>query len=213
MICTQKLENYDTEGLITIQVAQLEKEKKGLNERLRVVSKRIDHIERAYRKEEHPLLAQDYEQQQKADRETFEASQKARKESSKTAHQEDLATKVRLARMMNDFSARKEVLLAKKGEEFAKRKEAARKKIEEEKEKKRKAVVKAWEEEKHRQEEEERRKREVEEEERRLEEGSVKQFTLSISKTDPLQRGEQRKSNYAEKKRPKKLQKKRQNAR
>ncbi|KAF8346435.1 translation initiation factor eIF3a [Amanita rubescens] len=165
-----KLENYDTEGLITIQVAQLEKEKKGLNERLRVVSKRIDHIERAYRKEEHPLLAQDYEQQQKADRETFEASQKARKESSKTTHQEDLATKVRLARMMNDFSARKEVLLAKKGEEFAKRKEAARKKIEEEKEKKRKAVVKAWEEEKHRQEEEERRKREKEEEEQRLEE-------------------------------------------
>lgn len=182
IIYSQKLENYDTEGLITIQVAQLEKEKKELNERLRVVSKRIDHIERAYRKEEHPLLAQDYERQQKTDREAFEASQKTRKESAKKAHQEDLATKVRLARMMNDFSARKEVLLAKKGEEFAKRKEAARKKIEEEKEKMRKAVVKAWEEEKHREEEEERLKREKEEEEQRLEEGSVKNLTLSISK-------------------------------
>ena len=180
-ICPQKLENYDTEGLITIQVAQLEKEKKELNERLRVVSKRIDHIERAYRKEEQPLLVQDYERQQKTDREAFEAAQKARKEAAKRAHQEDLATKARLARITNDYQARKEVLLAKKGEQFAKLKEAARKKIDEEKEKRRKAVIKTWEEEKRHQEEEERLQREKEEEERRIEEGLCKQFTLAMS--------------------------------
>lgn len=170
-ICPQKLENYDTEGLITIQVAQLEKEKKELNERLRVVSKRIDHIERAYRKEEQPLLVQDYERQQKTDREAFETAQKTRKEAAKRAHQEDLATKARLARITDEYQARKEVLLANKGEQFAKLKEAARKKIDEEKEKRRKAVTKAWEEEKHRQEEEERLQQEKEAEERRIEEG------------------------------------------
>ncbi|KAF8632712.1 hypothetical protein AX15_001735 [Amanita polypyramis BW_CC] len=161
-----KLENYDTEGLITIQVAQLEKEKRELNERLRVVAKRIDHIERASRKEEHPLLAQDYDRQQKADRDTFEEIQKARKETARQTHREDLATKARLVRIMDDYFVRREVLAAKKSEEFAKKKEAARKKIEEEKEKRRKTVLKAWEEEKRRQEEEEERRKE---EERRLE--------------------------------------------
>ncbi|PFH47045.1 hypothetical protein AMATHDRAFT_50584 [Amanita thiersii Skay4041] len=165
-----KLENYDTEGLITIQVAQLEKEKKEMNERLRVVSKRIDHIERAYRKEERPLLAQDYERQQEIDRETFVAIQKARKETSRQAHLEDVAAKARLVRIKDDYYARKEALLAKKGEEFAKKKEAFHKKIEEEKEKRKKVVLKAWEEEKRRKEEEERRRREKDEEERRLEE-------------------------------------------
>ncbi|KAK2465019.1 hypothetical protein APHAL10511_003095 [Amanita phalloides] len=165
-----KLENYDTEGLINIQVAQLEKEKKELNERLRVVAKRIDHVERAYRKEEIPLLAHDYERQQEVDREAFEATQKARKESAKQAHQEDLGTKTRLARIMDEYHVRKEALLAKKSEEFAKKKEAARKKIEEEKEKRSKAILKSREEEKRRLEEEDRLRREEEEEERRLEE-------------------------------------------
>ncbi|KAF8326931.1 hypothetical protein F5887DRAFT_1164363 [Amanita rubescens] len=50
-----KLENYDTEGLNTIQVPQLEKEKE-LNECLRVVSKPIDHIERSKIEEEKEKL-------------------------------------------------------------------------------------------------------------------------------------------------------------
>jgi translation initiation factor 3 subunit A len=47
----------DTESIIGLQVAQLEKEKKEVAERLRIVAKRVDHIERANRKEERPLLA------------------------------------------------------------------------------------------------------------------------------------------------------------
>jgi translation initiation factor 3 subunit A len=35
-----------------MQVAQLEKEKTEMNERLRVIAKRIDHVERAFHKEE-----------------------------------------------------------------------------------------------------------------------------------------------------------------
>ncbi|PPQ90337.1 hypothetical protein CVT25_007739 [Psilocybe cyanescens] len=160
-----KLESYDTEGLITIQVAQLEKEKKELQERLRITHKRIDHIERAYRKEERSLLDQDYEVQQKSDKETFEAIQKARIEAAFLAHQEDLNTKARLSRMLGDYQERRQKVIEKKGEEFAKKKEAAQRKIAEEKEKRRKAVMKAREEEAKRlqQQEEARIKREEEE--------------------------------------------------
>ncbi|PBK70465.1 hypothetical protein ARMSODRAFT_955964 [Armillaria solidipes] len=164
-----KLDKFDTENLITMQVQQLEKEKKETAQRLRIILKRVDHLERAYRKEERPLLAQDYEQQQAHDRETFNAIQLARKEAAKVNHQEDLATKKRLSRMMADYSVRRDVMIAKKGEEFARKKDAAHRKIEEEKAKRRKAFLQAKEEERKRAEEAERIKREEEEEERRLE--------------------------------------------
>ncbi|KAF9466778.1 hypothetical protein BDZ94DRAFT_1250758 [Collybia nuda] len=165
-----KLETYDTEGLIVIQVAQLEKEKKELNERLRIVAKRVDHIERAYRKEERPLLDKDYEEQQRNDRETFELVQRTRREGAKRSHQEDMATKARLSRMLADYDTRKESILAKKSSDFTKRKAAAHKKIEEEKTKRRNTVLKQREEERQQQEQEEKRRLEEEEEARRLEE-------------------------------------------
>jgi translation initiation factor 3 subunit A len=167
------METYDTEGLIVIQVAQLEKEKKELNEKLRIIAKRVDHIERAYRKEERPLLARDYEQQQKNDRETFEALQRARKEAARVAHQEDMATKARLSRMLGDYESRREAIFAKKAADFAKRKEVAHKKIEEEKAKRRNAVLKAREEERLRLEAEQQREREKAEAARRKEEGEL----------------------------------------
>ncbi|KAJ6583222.1 hypothetical protein B0H10DRAFT_2097705 [Mycena sp. CBHHK59/15] len=155
----QNIASLDTEGLIGMQVAQLEKEKKELNERLRIVAKRVDHIERAYRKEERPLLAQDYAAQQASDRETPRAT-----------HAEDLATKARLARMLPEYEARRAVVLAKKGEEYAKKKDAAARKIEEEKAKRRKAVFAKHEEERKAADEAARLKREREEAERRKEE-------------------------------------------
>jgi translation initiation factor 3 subunit A len=126
-----------------MQVAQLEKEKekKELSERLRIVAKRVDRIERAYRKDARLLLAQDYEQQRTTDRETFAAIQTQCKEGARLAHKEDLETKKRLARMLPDYEKRRVVVIAKKGEEYAKRKDAARRKIEGEKAKRRKAVM------------------------------------------------------------------------
>ncbi|KAJ7725963.1 hypothetical protein B0H16DRAFT_1698201 [Mycena metata] len=166
----EKIASLDTEGIIGLQVAQLEKEKKDLNERLRIVAKRVDHIERAYRKDERPLLAHDYDQQQAVDRETFTGVQSARKEAARKTHEEDLETKQRLARMMGEYEARRAVVLAKKGEEYAKKKDAASRKIEEEKAKRRKAVLAKREEERRAIEEAKRREQERIEEERRLEE-------------------------------------------
>lgn len=171
LLSLQNLETYDTEELISIQVQHLEKEKKEMSHRLRVIAKRVDHLERAYRKEEQPLLAEDYEQQQKNDRETFLALQTSRKEEARQTHQEDLAAKARLSRMMPDYLARKEFMISRKGEEYAKKKDAAQRKIAAEKAKRKEAVLQEREEERKRFEEEEKIAREREEEEQRLEEG------------------------------------------
>lgn len=165
------MEDFNTDNLMRLQVEQLEKEKKEMSERLRIIAKRLDHTERAFRKEERPLLAFDYDQQQIDDRTSFEAAQKARLEDAKLAHQHDLDTKRRLSRMKDDYASRRDIYIGKRGEEFAKKREEASRKIEEEKAKRRKAILKAREEERHRLEEEERILREKEEEARRLEEG------------------------------------------
>lgn len=154
-----------------LQVQQLEKEKKDMQERTRIIAKRLDHTERAFRKEERPLLAHDYEQQQAEDRIAFEIARKTRLEAARRAHQEDLETKNRLSRVMEDYKARREYYISKQGDEFAKLREESARKIEKEKAKRREAVLKAREEERVRREEEERILREKEEEERRLEEG------------------------------------------
>ncbi|KAK2467731.1 hypothetical protein APHAL10511_000026 [Amanita phalloides] len=124
------------------------------------------HVECAYRKEELPLLAHDYERQQKVDHEAFRSGPKSVEGVGQTSapgrswHQDS-----------PNGQLRKEALSAKKSEEFVKKKEAARRKIEE-KEKRSKAILKSREEEKCRLEEADWRKREEEEEERRLEEGT-----------------------------------------
>ncbi|KAI0739664.1 hypothetical protein C8Q80DRAFT_1112131 [Daedaleopsis nitida] len=158
------MESLSTDNLMRLQVEQLEKEKKELSERMRILSKRLDHIERAYRKEERPLLAKDYEVQQANDRKVFEESQKARLEAHRHAHVQDVETKKRLTRMLSDFNQVKDAVSARKGEEFAKKKEAAQKKMEEDKAKRRAAVLEAREEERLLAEEEEQKRREQEEE-------------------------------------------------
>ena len=165
------MENLSTDNLMRLQVEQLEKEKKELNEKMRIVSKRLDHVERAYRKEERPLLAKDYEVQQASDKAAHEAAQKARIETARISHQQDIQTKKRLLRVVDDWKAYRDVIAGKRSEEFKKRLAQAQKKIDEEKAKRRAAVLKEREEERLRLEEEERIRREKEEEERRAEEG------------------------------------------
>jgi translation initiation factor 3 subunit A len=158
--------------LMRMQVEQMEKEKKELNDKMRMITKRIDHLERAFRKDERPLLAQDYEKQQADDKKIFEELQKSRVETARAEYQRDIETKRRLIRMMDDYHAHLDVITAQRGEEFAKKREKAFRKIEEEKAKRREAVLKKREEERLRFEEEDRIAREKEEEEIRLEEGA-----------------------------------------
>lgn len=177
---TQEMDNLDPDNLRRLQIEQVEKEKKEISERMRILSKRLDHVERAYRKEERPLLAKDYEVQQANDRAVFETSQKARLEAHRQAHVQDIETKKRLSRMLNDVNQIKETISARRGEEFAKKKESAQRKMEEEKAKRRAAILKEREEARLRAEEEERIEREREEEEARQEAGMSTNSSLVV---------------------------------
>ena len=48
---SQELGELNRDNLVKLQVQQIEKEKKDQNERLRIIAKRLDHLERAFRKE------------------------------------------------------------------------------------------------------------------------------------------------------------------
>jgi len=133
----QEYVNLDADKLVALQVSQLEKEKKELSERLRVIHRRMDHTERSYRKEELPLLKADYERQKATDLHTEKEARKTLLAVSKEKHQNDLILKERLKRIQPDYKELRKVLEGKRKEEFEGREKAALKKIEEEKEKRR----------------------------------------------------------------------------
>ncbi|CAG8603751.1 7774_t:CDS:2 [Paraglomus occultum] len=112
------LETLDTEKLVQLQVEQLEKEKRELNERLRATAKRMDHLERAYRKEEIPLLEKDYERQKKADKALHEAARQVQLQTARAKHTSDLKIKERLSRMLSDYHNYRAEIENKRFEEF-----------------------------------------------------------------------------------------------
>ncbi|KIY43202.1 hypothetical protein FISHEDRAFT_53973 [Fistulina hepatica ATCC 64428] len=158
----EKLADVDTEGLISIQVQQIEKDKREMSERLARMNKRIDHVERAYRLVERPLLTEDYKKQLEADRAAFEALQEQRRADARRQWEERIETKRRLARMWDIYNSRRDELVRRRGEEFATKKERAHRKVEEEKAKRRKQILAQREAERLREEEEERQRLEQE---------------------------------------------------
>jgi translation initiation factor 3 subunit A len=127
------MDNMDTDKLLQLQSQQIEKEQKNITERMRIISKRVDHLERAFRKEERPLLEADYEKQKQADVDAHKASIAAAQQAALEKHQLDLALKERLSRMMADYNKTKEVIESARKEEFAQKKAEADRKIAEEK--------------------------------------------------------------------------------
>lgn len=122
------VENLDSAKLVQLQVEQIEKEKRDLNTKLTATNKRIDHVERALRREEIPLLKRDYERQQKNDKIAHESAQQLRVETLKRQHTEELEIKQRLARIMPQFAAFRERTEATSRAEFEKKKKAAEEK-------------------------------------------------------------------------------------
>ena len=161
-----------------MQVEEMDKKKRELNERLRIISKRVDHIERALRKEERPLLGLDYEQQLEDDRKAHEEMERVAIETARSTHQADLDTKRRLARIQPDYQAMLKTMASKRETDLKAKNDMALKKMNAEKAKRRETVLKQRQEERERQESEARAKREQEEEERRLEQGKSIMRTL-----------------------------------
>jgi translation initiation factor 3 subunit A len=130
-----KIDELDSDKLLNLHIEQLAKEKKDLGEKLRLVGKRVDHLERAYRKEERELLADDYEKQKTRDKESHEALIKSSREDAIAKHKYEQDLKARLARMMPDYVVSRQAVASKHEKEFQESKDRAQKLIKEEKEK------------------------------------------------------------------------------
>ncbi|KAJ3087967.1 eukaryotic translation initiation factor 3 subunit A [Quaeritorhiza haematococci] len=166
----EDLEQMDTNKLYELQVQQLETEKQNLANKLRTVTKKFDYVQRAIRKEEIPLLEADYENQKKIDLAYYQALRKAQLEAAKIQHQENMETKGRLLRMLDDYKSFKAKLDKEREAEVKALKAEAARRLEEAKRERREEVLARREEERRAKEEEERLRLKKEEEERRKQE-------------------------------------------
>lgn len=163
-------EELDANRLRAIKLAHLEKEKNELNDRVRTTAKRIDHLERALRREEAKHVPTDYEAQKKHDLELYEAQKAETLKEAKQKHAEAVALKHRLSRLVPQFSSFRKELSEKRHEEFEKRRKAAEREFEAKKKQRVKEVQERRRREKQEREEEERRRKEEEERAAREEE-------------------------------------------
>ncbi|KAI9670960.1 MAG: eukaryotic translation initiation factor 3 subunit A [Alyxoria varia] len=165
------LDDIDSGRIRAMKIAALEKEKSELSERLRVTGKRMDHLERAYRREEARHLPEDKEAQMEQDREEYERTTEQTLKDAKEKHASDVALKRRLTRLFPLYESFRAEKQEERKAEFEKRRKAAQKELEAKKQarisehRERKARERKEREERERQarEEEERAEREAEE--------------------------------------------------
>ena len=99
-IDVEDLDNLDGNRLRAMKLAQLEREKNDINEKLRVTGKRIDHLERASRKEEAKKLPEDYASQREKDLNAYEKIKAQTLKDAKAKHEENVELKHRLTRLV-----------------------------------------------------------------------------------------------------------------
>ncbi|CAN6646652.1 eukaryotic translation initiation factor 3 subunit A [Trichomonascus vanleenenianus] len=163
-IDVNNLEDLDTNKLRTMQVEQLAKENKDLNERLRIIGRRMDHIERAFRQEEITLWKEDAEIQEQRDKKAHDVRNKTLLEKSKQTFEEQLVLKNRLEKMVPDYQAFRSQFLGKRQEAYLAKQAENQRLLEEAKQKRIEQKRKEFEtREKRRLEEEEQRQKEAEE--------------------------------------------------
>ena len=119
------LNDLDSNSLRMMRLAQLEKEKDSLSKNLRVTGKRIDHLERAFRKEEVKLLSKDYDAQRERDIAAYEQSNEETLKESERKHKEDVDLKHRLSRLLPAYEHFTKDLKERRFDEFEKRRKAA----------------------------------------------------------------------------------------
>lgn len=99
------LDDITEEKLRVMQLEQLEKDKKDLETRIATVFKKTDHIERAQRKFELPILAKDAESQKDKDFKIYEELKTKAIAKAKDQHAKDVELKGRLTRVVADFKS------------------------------------------------------------------------------------------------------------
>ncbi|KAK7750944.1 eukaryotic translation initiation factor 3 subunit A [Diatrype stigma] len=124
-IDVENLDDLDSNRIRALKLQQLEREKNDINERLRVTGKRIDHLERAFRKEEVKKLPEDYAKQREHDLAAYEALKEQTLKESKEKHKESVELKHRLERLMPIYESFRKSLHERRRDEFEGRRQNA----------------------------------------------------------------------------------------
>jgi translation initiation factor 3 subunit A len=124
------LDNLDANRLRAMKLAQLEREKNDINEKLRVTGKRIDHLERAFRKEEAQKLPEDYAQQRERDLEAYEKTKAQTLKEAEAKHKENVELKHRLSRLVDRYEIYRENIVERRHDEFERRRRDAERELE-----------------------------------------------------------------------------------
>ncbi|KAJ3766518.1 hypothetical protein FB446DRAFT_382437 [Lentinula raphanica] len=135
---TSPSSTLDHSSLLKMQLLALERDKSLRLSRLKTISKRLDHLTRAFRISELPLLSLDYSTQLEQERAQYERRAEEARREARERWEEGRREKERLGRGLDggfrkDWEERREVLVRRKGEEFALRREKAMRRIESEK--------------------------------------------------------------------------------
>ena len=157
----------DAQKLISLQIQELSRAETEKASKVKTLTKRFDHLERAFRKEESPRLRMDYELQQKNDYEAYMTARKLTLEGHRVQYDRGMELKKRLHRMMLDYEEIKIELSKKRAEEFKAKTEESYRLLEKAKERRRQEIKARKEEEKKKRIEEMKRRKEHEEEDRR----------------------------------------------
>lgn len=130
----EELQNLDPDDLLNKQVEQLDRERKELQTKLRQQERKVDHIERAKRQEEIPLLQSEYDEFKVNDFEFWEQHEKERIKAIKEERALAIQERNRLIRMKEDrdkfllrLQEARSSLFEEKMSEFKKTWEAERK--------------------------------------------------------------------------------------
>ncbi|KAK4189513.1 putative eukaryotic translation initiation factor 3 [Podospora australis] len=126
----EDLDTLDSNKIRMIKLQQLEREKNTVAEKLRITGKRLDHLERAYRKEEAKKLPEDYAKQRERDLAAYELIKAQTLKEAEQKHKDDLEIKHRLTRLMPFYENFRSNLHERRRDEFEKRRRDAERELE-----------------------------------------------------------------------------------
>ena len=125
----EELENLDANRIRQLKLNQLEREKNDVNEKLRITGKRLDHLERAFRKEEAKKLPEDYNSQREKDLAAYEKTKAQTLKDAEAKHAENVELKHRLSRLVGPYEKFREEISNSRRDQFDKQQRDAEREL------------------------------------------------------------------------------------